>query len=417
MQVGLNCALSDSHLDATQPSSQRQVAISVSAIPNQTGRSVPLNLCLVLDQSGSMEGRSLSIVKQAAQKLIESLSPGDRISLVTFNHKAKVLLPNQIIDDPTNLRIPLQNLEASGGTAIDEGLRLGIEEIAKGKHNAISQIFLLTDGENEHGDNDRCLKLANLATGYGLTIHSLGFGNYWNQDILEKIADAGSGTLSYIQEPEQAISEIGRLSARAQSVGLTNAFLTLTLSPGTRLAELKPMAQVAPDTIELLVQQEGNQAIVRLGDLMTDEPRVILANLYVSQLPEGQNTIAQVQVRYDNPAIAQEGLVSESFPIEIAAQSLYLPAPNPDVQQHILALAKYRQTQIAESKLQQGDRQGAATMLQTAAKTALQMGDRGAATVLQDNATRLEAGETLSEADRKQTRLVSKTILQTGEED
>ncbi|WP_267921705.1 hypothetical protein [Nostoc favosum] len=32
--------------------------------------------------------------------------------------------------------------------------------------------------------------------------------------------------------------------------------------------------------------------------------------------------------------------------------------------------AKYRQTQLAEAKLQQGDRTGAATMLQTAAKTA-----------------------------------------------
>jgi Ca-activated chloride channel family protein len=33
--------------------------------------------------------------------------------------------------------------------------------------------------------------------------------------------------------------------------------------------------------------------------------------------------------------------------------------------------------------LQQGDRTGAATMLQTTAKTALQIGDKGAATVLQ----------------------------------
>ncbi|NEO96882.1 MAG: hypothetical protein F6K56_45015, partial [Moorea sp. SIO3G5] len=68
--------------------------------------------------------------------------------------------------------------------------------------------------------------------------------------------------------------------------------------------------------------------------------------------------------------------------------------------------------QIAETKLQQGDRVGAATMLQTAAKTAIQMGDKGAATVLQTNATILQTGEDLSEADRKKTRIVSKTLLQ-----
>jgi Ca-activated chloride channel homolog len=82
------------------------------------------------------------------------------------------------------------------------------------------------------------------------------------------------------------------------------------------------------------------------------------------------------------------------------------------VQQHTLALAKYRQTQMAEQKLQQGDRLGAATMLQTAAKTALQMGDAGGATILQTSATQLQAGADLSESDKKKTRIVSKTILQ-----
>lgn len=416
MQVGLKCTLSDAHIDAAQGNSQRQVAIAVSAIPEQVGRSVPLNLCLVLDQSGSMDGKSLSTVKDAAQHLIEGLSPGDRISIVTFNHKAKVLVPNQTIESVESLRIPLHSLEAAGGTAIDEGLRLGIEEAAKGKKDAISQIFLLTDGENEHGDNDRCLKLAQLGVSHGLTINSLGFGSSWNQNVLERIADAGGGTLSYIEEPEQAVTEFGRLFDRVQSIGLTNAFLTLTLVPGARLAELKPIAQVSPDTIELPVQQEGNQAIVRLGDLMTDSPRVILANLYVNQLPEGKNTIASVQIRYDNPALGQTDVASDVFPVEIAAMRAYQPAIDPTVQTHILALAKYRQTQIAETKLQQGDSVGAATMLQTAAKTALQMGDQKAATILQTSATRLQAGQELSEADQKKTRLVSKTILQSGDD-
>jgi Ca-activated chloride channel family protein len=415
MQVGLKCALSDAHVDATQINSQRQVAVSISAIPEAIGRNIPLNLCLILDQSGSMEGRSLATVKQAAQRLIEKLSPGDRISIVTFNHKAKVLVPNQVIEDLDNLRIPLHQLEAAGGTSIDEGLRLGIEELAKGKKDAVSQAFLLTDGENEHGDNDRCLKLAQLATGYNLTLNTLGFGDAWNQNVLEKIADAGGGTLSFIQQPNQAVVEFSRLFDRIQSVGLTNAHLMLSLSPGIRLAELKPIAQVAPDAIELTVQQEGDLAIVRLGDLMVDAPRVVLANLYVGQLPEGKQTIATVQIRYDDPALGQEGLPSEIFPLEISAMTAFEPAINPEVQNHILALAKYRQTQIAEAKLQQGDRVGAATMLQTAAKTALQMGDQGAATVLQTSATQLQAGQDLSEADKKKTRLVSKTTLQVDE--
>ena len=50
-------------------------------------------------------------------------------------------------------------------------------------------------------------------------------------------------------------------------------------------------------------------------------------------------------------------------------------------------------------------------MLQSAAKTALQLGDESSATVLQNSATRLQEGAELSEGERKKTRLASKTIL------
>ncbi len=410
MKVSLLPVLNDPNLDAAAPSTQRQLAISVSATASSIDSSVPLNLCLILDHSGSMGGRPLETVKQAAGRLLDRLKPGDRFCAVAFDHKAKVLVPNQIVGDPSSIKRQIEQLRSAGGTAIDEGIKLGIEELGKGKKEAISQAFLLTDGENEHGDDSRCLKLAKLAADYNMTLNSLGFGDNWNQDILEKIADAGGGALAHIQRPEDAVDEFGKLFTRIQGVGLTNAYLLFSLMPKVRLAELKPIAQVSPDTIELPVQQEGDRFMVRLGDLMKDIERVVLANIYIGQLPEGTQTIGQLQIRYDDPTVGQS-LLSEPVALSANVLKVYQPAINPMVQQHILALAKYRQTQLAETRLQQGDRAGAATMLQTAAKTALQMGDQSAATVLQTSATRLQSGEQLSEADRKKTRIASKTIL------
>ncbi|MDB9338570.1 vWA domain-containing protein [Nodularia spumigena] len=413
MKVNLQPNLNDGNLDAHQTSSQRQLAISISAIAEIQDRNIPLNLCLILDHSGSMHGRPLETVKQAAIGLVDKLKPGDRLSVVAFDHRATVLVPNQTITNPAQIKKQINSLTPDGGTAIDEGLRLGIEELAKGKKETVSQAFLLTDGENEHGDNQRCLKFAQLATGYNLTLNTLGFGDKWNQDILEKIADAGLGSLSHIQKPEQAADEFNRLFSRVQTVGLTNAYLLISLKPHIRLAELKPIAQVAPDTIELPIQQEADgRFAVRLGDLMTDSGRVILANIYLGQLPEGKQAIAQVQVRYDDPAQNKMGLFTDNIPVYANVTGVYQPQIDSRVQKSILALAKYRQTQLAETKLQQGDRAGAATMLQTAAKTALQMGDQSAATVLQTSATQLQSGGDLSESDRKKTRIVSKTVLQ-----
>ncbi|OUL19739.1 hypothetical protein BV378_31435 [Nostoc sp. RF31YmG] len=425
MKVKLLSVLNDSNVDVGQANSQRQIGISISAIAGEFDSNLPLNLCLILDKSGSMHGQPINTVIQAVEGLLDQLKPGDRISIVAFAGSAEVIVPNQVVQDLASIKSQIKNkLNASGGTVIAEGLALGITELMKGTRGSVSQAFLLTDGHGESSlriwkwelgpdDNKRCLELAHKATKFNLTLNTLGFGSSWNQDLLEKIADAGGGTLAYIEHPEQAVDEFSRLFRRIQSVGLTNAYLLLSLMPNVRLAELKPIAQVAPDTIELPVQQQADgRFVVRLGDLMQDVERVVLANIYLGNLPEGRQEIGHIQIRYDDPAVDQQNLLSAIAPVYADVVRVYQPNPNPQVQQSILALAKYRQTQLAEAKLQQGDLIGAATMLQTAAKTALQIGDTGAATVLQTSATRLQAGEELSEADRKKTRIVSKTILQ-----
>ncbi|MEM7593958.1 MAG: VWA domain-containing protein [Cyanobacteria bacterium P01_A01_bin.83] len=411
MRVGLQSYLSDVNLDANLKSSQRQLSLAISAIGDHQDSTVPLNLCLVLDRSGSMSDKPMDMVKEAAINLVEKLKGGDRLSIVAFDHRAKVIVTNQAVSDLEPIKQKIRLMVADGGTAIDEGLRLGLKEVAAYNQHCVSRIFLLTDGENEHGDNNRCLRLAELAAEYHVTIDTLGFGEHWNQDVLEQISDTAQGTLAYIEQPAQAMFEFERLFARAQSVGLTNSYLTVELMSKVRLAELKPVAQVAPETIELPIQLEGNYFTVRLGDLMMECPRIILLNLYINQLSPGTHKIAAVQLRYDDPGTNQQNLHSEVLNIELESQELYQAQPNQVVRDHILTLAKYRQTQIAETKLQNGDRTGAATMLQTAAKTALQLGDKQGATVLQSNATRLQIGKDLSQGDRKKTRLVSKTIL------
>ncbi len=423
MKIKLQAILNDANIDANQKNSQRQLGISIAAISEALDQNIPLNLGLILDRSGSMSGKPLQTVKLAVEKLLDQLKPTDRISIVAFNEEAKVIVPNQLMQSPAQVKSQVKNLVAEGSTSIYAGLNQGLEELNKGTNQAISHAFLLTDGHGESGfkifnwqigndDNRRCRELAlRTAALTNITINTLGFGSDWNQDLLENIADAGGGSLCYIEHPEQAVTEFSRLFNRLQSVGLTNAYLLLSLSDNIRLAELKPIAQIRPDVIELPVEKLGNRWQIRVGDLMKDNPRILLGNIYIGALSEGKNTIAQVQIRYDDPGSNQEGLLSQIVPVEANVVRNYQPMQDAEVQQYILALAKYRQTQLAEIKLEQGDRAGAATMLQTAAKTALQMGDQSAATVLQSSATQLQSGKELSQSDRKKTRIVSKTVL------
>ncbi len=100
MKVDLQPALNDANLDAGQINNQRQLGTSIAAISSIAhagSSSVPINLCLILDHSGSMNGKPLETVKEAADRLIHRLKPGDRISVVAFDHRAKVIVPNQAI--------------------------------------------------------------------------------------------------------------------------------------------------------------------------------------------------------------------------------------------------------------------------------------------------------------------------------
>ncbi|MHC5828183.1 MAG: vWA domain-containing protein, partial [Nostoc sp.] len=147
-------------------------------------QNLPLNLCLILDKSGSMHGQPIKTVIQAVEGLIDRLKVGDRISVVAFSGSASVIIPNQVIEDPESIKSEIKSkLSASGGTVIAEGLELGITEMMKGTRGAVSQAFLLTDGHGDSGlriwkwdigrdDNKRCLQLAQKAAKLNLTINT-----------------------------------------------------------------------------------------------------------------------------------------------------------------------------------------------------------------------------------------------------
>ena len=69
------------------------VLAEVAADPAQQQRRHPLNLCLVLDRSTSMQGARLQRVKEATHYIIDSLSERDVFSVVTFGDRAEVLIP------------------------------------------------------------------------------------------------------------------------------------------------------------------------------------------------------------------------------------------------------------------------------------------------------------------------------------
>jgi Ca-activated chloride channel family protein len=288
-------------------------------------------------------------------------------------------------------------------------MQLGLDLLSSGQTNRVSQAFLLTDGENELGDHQRCLRLAQQAAQENITLSTLGFGYHWNPDLLEQIADAARGSLSFIEFPEDVNAAFDRLFNRVVSVGLTNAHLLLHLSPGVRLAGHRPVAQVAPDVMELPPPADVTFTSLRIGDLLVDAPRTLLANLYLPPFPVGIHPVAQVHVKYDDPAQQRTNLLSTVAVVRAKVSQPCKPQPHPQVVRSVLALAKYRQMHLAEEFLAKGNRARAADLFTLAAQTALKIGDKEAASLLLQNVQRLRNGEDLPLGDRRKTRIMAKT--------
>src|SRR5688500_12262230 len=78
----------------------------------------PVNLALVVDTSGSMEGDMIEDAKKASLALLDALSPGDTLAVVAFHSRAEVLTPATRINakSAAKIREQISGMRAHGTT-------------------------------------------------------------------------------------------------------------------------------------------------------------------------------------------------------------------------------------------------------------------------------------------------------------
>src|SRR3954454_15864019 len=77
-----------------------------------------LNLSMVLDRSGSMQGRKLEEAKEAAKYCIDQLLVTERISAVVFDNDVDVLFPSQPVENKELLKRAISSVQTDGSTAL-----------------------------------------------------------------------------------------------------------------------------------------------------------------------------------------------------------------------------------------------------------------------------------------------------------
>lgn len=192
----------------------------------------PLNLCVVLDRSGSMDGRKLREAIEATKMCIDRMESRDRLGLVVFDDRVETVFPNRRVTNKALLKEQVDRIFTGGSTALHAAWIAGGLEVNKRQDPAaVNRILLITDGQANVGERSPAVlsHQARELNVRGVSTTTIGIGADFNEDLLIPMAEAGGGNAWHVETPE-SMSRIFDIELS----GLVNQFgHTVTLGVDT----------------------------------------------------------------------------------------------------------------------------------------------------------------------------------------
>ena len=167
----------------------------------------------VLDQSGSMEGTPINLVKKSLKIFLHSLPKNSYFQLIGFGSEYKKYNETPIkysYENITNLDNLINNLDAEMGGTYPLPLIKNILENNKDYINfkSYKNLFILTDGEVEEREETLDYIKKNKKD---FKIHSIGYGSDFDKDFIQTIGSLSECTYSFV-------SDINEINAKIISI-------------------------------------------------------------------------------------------------------------------------------------------------------------------------------------------------------
>ena len=300
------------------------LAISFRAEKQLSGRSQPFAFGLVIDNSGSMGGHPLEQAKAAAKMVLSNLREDDLVALVVFSESARTIIPLQTGKNRAALHAQIDAIQPEGLTNLMAGWMLGRDELEKSPGGIPRKLLLLTDGHLNAGITElgQIVPLITDATkNRQIRTSCLGFGDHYNEDLLATIATVGTGAMHDATEPE-AFQKIFMLELES--------LLALSVQNlRVRVRKLQYCDRFGVVSSYTVLERPEGVFEITIGDLVSDEERVLVLVLEVLPLPlmgdglpvaslEGE-ALLDLEIAYDE--ITEEGVHSrvEQRTIRISA--------------------------------------------------------------------------------------------------
>ncbi|CAF1184811.1 unnamed protein product [Adineta ricciae] len=259
---------------------------------------VPVDLVCVVDQSGSMQGEKIALLKKTLDFIIDQMSPLDRLAIVSFdtsayNRSNGLNLMTQAKQQTLHNAVA-QNIHANGGTYIGSGLEMGIGMLRNRRtKNPIGAMLLLTDGQdNQHHDYSQLMQ----TLPDGVVCHTFGYGLGHRAALLSQLAELGrGGTFTFIDQLDAIAVAFATALGSLFTCVAQNLSVKLDFDGEYAVTHSHSIYKHEP------AQLPSSHVVFRLTDLNSEEKRNLVFQLNVPALPESSNendTIGRVSLEY-----------------------------------------------------------------------------------------------------------------------
>ncbi len=211
-----------------------RLSVKTASAGRPPGR--PLNLVLLLDNSGSMERSDrVRIIQECLRVLAAQLQPADRVSVVAFARTARLAVDGLPGSQAAELPAQVGHLSPEGGTNLEEAMDVAYQTARKHFIPAgVNRVVLLTDGAANLGDvQPATLKQkveAHRRQGIALDCFGIGWDGL-NDDLLENLSRNGDGRYGFVNSPEEAAAGFAAQLAGALQVAASDVKVQVEFNP------------------------------------------------------------------------------------------------------------------------------------------------------------------------------------------
>ena len=331
----------------------------------------PLNLALAIDVSGSMSGESMFYVRSGLERMLSSIEPEDRISLVTFSDQASIAV-NGVNGDDVALAQAIDGLEADGGTNIYDGLRTAFELVqANADDDRQNRVILLSDGVATAGltSGAKIIDMASAYNSLGLGLTTIGVGTDFDVELMRTLSEGGSGAFYFLEDPS-AVQEVFVEEVTAFTVPLAEE-VTIDVDIGDNYTlrgiygtkRFEATGSSGSITIPNLQLAHRESADDNQGGRRGGGGAILLEILPAEGATEEKGYVGDLKLRYRDALSKQ--LVEQSVTVDAQL------APNDSgrffetesVEKGFVMLNIFVGLQMAATRAQSGDDQGALNLL------------------------------------------------------